>query len=87
MSDSSRDGQMWATRPSATINMDFVLKLPLSAVCRERNLRLEGRFRYRLEHFESRKQARAYIKLMDSPDWQRARASFVVSEPFEIPPP
>jgi len=74
-------------KPGGTMRLDFLLKVPLSAVCKERNVNLEGRFRYRLEYFYSKKDALTYVKLMDSPDWKRASALSAVSESFEISPP
>ncbi len=68
------------------MTLDLVLELPLSAVCKERNIQLEGRFRYRLEYFDSEKQARTYVKKIFSPRWREARARVTLSEPFEIPP-
>ena len=73
-------------KPGGVMTLDLVLELPLSAVCKERNIQLEGRFRHRLEYFESEKQARAYVKKIFSRRWQEARAPVAVSEPFEIPP-
>ena len=74
--------------PSEAINLDRVLKLPPATICKDRNLQLEGRFRFRLDYFRSKKQARTYVKVMSSQDWQRAQAeAAAVSEPFEIPPP
>jgi hypothetical protein len=73
-------------KPSEAISLEFVLTLPHSG-CKERNIQLEGRFRYRLEYFESEKEARTYVKETYSPGHQPARAAVAVSEPFEIPPP
>jgi hypothetical protein len=72
--------------PSGAITLDLVLKVPLSGVCKERNIQLEGGFRFRLDYFESEKQARTYLRKIFSPDWQSAHAAVAVSEPFEIPP-
>jgi len=72
--------------PGGAMTLDLVLELPLSAVCKERNIQLEGRFRYRLEYFDSEKQARTYVKKIFSPRWREARARVTLSEPFEIPP-
>jgi len=73
--------------PGDAITEEFKFKLPMSAVCKNPITKLEGRFRFRLEYFESEKQTRAYVKKLFSPSWKEARAPFVVSEPFEIPPP
>ena len=72
--------------PGGATTLDLVLKLPLFGVCKERNIQLEGKFRYRLEYFESEKQARTYVKKLFSSHWREARAPVAVSEPFEIPP-
>ena len=73
--------------PGEAMTSDLVLKVPLFGVCKERNIQLEGRFRFRLEYFESEKQARTYLKKLFSGRWREARAAAVaLSEPFEIPP-
>ncbi len=61
-------------------------KLPMAGVCKNRIARWEGKFRFRVEYFESEKQVRAYVKKIFSPRWREARARVAVSEPFEIPP-
>ena len=72
--------------PGGAMTLDLVLELPLSGVCKERNIQLEGKFRYRLEYFQSEKQVRTYVKTRFSSRWREARAPVAVSEPFEIPP-
>ncbi len=74
--------------PAGAMTLDLVLDLSLPRVCKERNIQLEGRFRYRVEYFASEKQARAYLKKLFSRHWQEARPplTLAVSEPFEIPP-
>ena len=72
--------------PREAITQEMWVKLPMSVVCRNPIMRLEGRFRFRLEYFESEKQARAYVKKLFSDRWREARAPVAVSEPFEIPP-
>lgn len=73
--------------PHEAITQDLVLTLPLPSICKERNIQLEGRFRFRLEYFSSRKRARAYVQQMFSNDWKLAEAeAAAASEPFEIPP-
>ncbi len=72
--------------PGEAMALDPVLQLPLSSVCKVRSIQLEGRFRFRLEYFESEKQARAYMKKLFSDRWREARAPVAVSEPFKIPP-
>ena len=73
--------------PGEAITWDpSVWKLPMVGVCKNRITRWEGKFRFRLEYFDSEKQARAYVKKLFSLRWQEARAPVAVSEPFEIPP-
>ena len=69
---------------AVTVRLDF--KLPIR-VCRKQMTQFEGSLRIGFEYFETSKEGRAYLKLMDSPDWKLARAPTVFSEPFEIPPP
>ncbi len=73
--------------PGEAMTLDLVLEVPLSGVCKQRNIQLEGRFRFRLEYFESEKQARTYVEKLFSRRWQEAWAPVAVSKPFEIPPP
>ncbi len=70
-----------------SMSFDRALELPLSAVCKMRDFQLEGLFRFRLEYFESEKEARAYMRKLFSPHWKEARAPTAVSETFVIPPP
>ena len=79
--------QLVKLKPSEVINVERVLELPYLGVCKERNVQLEGRFRYRLDYFESEKQARIYLKRVYSRGYQPAHAAVAVSEPFEMPPP
>ena len=72
--------------PGEAITQVLWAKLPMSVVCRNPISRFEGKFRFRLEYFDSQKQARTYVKKIFSPRWQEARARVAVSEPFEIPP-
>ena len=71
---------------SQAMTLDFVLKIPLSGVCKERNIQIGGRFRYRLDYFDNEKQARNYLEILTTQGYQPAHAGVVVSEPFEIPP-
>jgi hypothetical protein len=72
---------------SGVINLDLVLKIPLSRICKERNIQLEGKFQYRLYYFDSEKKAQTYLKnLRSGGDYKPEHAVAVVSEPFEIPP-
>jgi hypothetical protein len=72
--------------PGETADDESWAKLPMSVICRNRIAAWEGRFRFRVEYFDSEKQARAYIEKLFSPRWKEARALAAVSEPFEIPP-
>lgn len=72
--------------PGKVMAFDSILALPLPSICKERNIQLEGKFRFRVEYFESEKQARAYIGKLFSARWKQAHAAAAVSEPFEIPP-
>lgn len=71
--------------PGQEIIFESVLTVPLPSTCKERNLRLEGRFRYRLQYFKSKKEAQIYSSHMFAP--QHKTLSFVVSEAFQFPPP
>ena len=73
--------------PGEAITQKLWWKLPMSVICKNPITRLEGRFRFRLDYFESEKQARAYLKTLFSPRWREARAPVAVSKPFEMPPP
>jgi len=72
--------------PSEAITLDFGLKVPLSGVCKERDVDFDGRFRFRINYFESEKLARTYMKKIFSRGYQSASAALALSEPFEIPP-
>ncbi|MBZ5540141.1 MAG: hypothetical protein LAN61_06425 [Acidobacteriia bacterium] len=72
--------------PSGATTLDFVLKVPLFGVCKEQNIRLEGKFRFRINYFETEEKARAYLKKFFSQSWREAHAAVALSEPFEIPP-
>jgi hypothetical protein len=73
--------------PREAITLYFALKLP-RLDCKGRAIQFEGRFRHRLDYFESEKEARTYAKVMESPAGEEAAPRVVVvSEPFEIPPP
>ena len=61
-------------------------KVPMIGVCKNLIIRWEGKFRFRLEYFESEKQARTYLKNFYSARREEAHAAVAFSEPFEIPP-
>ncbi len=71
--------------PAKTMIENLVLKVPLEGVCKERDIQLEGNFRFRLPYFDSEKNARAYLKKLFSADWQDTRSAVALSEPFKIP--
>ena len=61
-------------------------KLPMSVICRNLITRFEGKFRMRLEYFDSEEQARSYVEKLFSRHWREARATVAFSDPFKIPP-
>jgi len=65
---------------------DLALKVPLEGVCKERDLQIEGKFRFRVDYFESEAQARLYLKKFFSNSSDKPHAAVALSEPFEIPP-
>lgn len=72
--------------PAKPMTENLVLKVPLEGVCKERNIQLEGKFRFRVDYFEGEDQARASLKKFFSKGVQEAHAAVALSEPFEIPP-
>ena len=72
-------------KPNGAITLDLVLNVHQLGVCKERNIQFEGKFRFRLDYFKSEKQARTYLKILDSRGYQPAHAAVAVSEAFEIP--
>ncbi len=72
--------------PGEVISEELWAKLPMSVICRNRIAKWEGRFRFRVEYFETEQQARAYVEKLFSPRWREAHAPVAVSESFEIPP-
>lgn len=73
--------------PDEAMTQERVLKLPLSAVCKERNIHFEGKFRFRVDYFESGNAVETYIEQMSSLGHEPEPPAFAVSEPFEIPSP
>jgi hypothetical protein len=71
--------------PNEAITQVLWDKLPISQICKNPITQFEGKFRFRLEYFDSEKQARTYVKRMFSPRWRETRARVALSEPFEIP--
>jgi len=72
--------------PAKSMIEDLVLKVPLEGVCKERNIQLEGKFRFQVNYFEREEHARAFLKKFFSKDGQEAHKADAVSQAFEIPP-
>jgi hypothetical protein len=72
-------------KPGGSMTQERVLELPLSAVCKRQNIHFEGKFRFRLDYFESGNAVRTYIKKMNSMSHEPPHPAYAVSEPFEIP--
>ena len=81
--DTTPDGVI-RLRSAESLTLEPVLAIPLPSVCRERNPRFEGKFRFRLDYFPSENEARTHEMNFDAPDHPPEHAA--VSEPFEIPP-
>jgi hypothetical protein len=73
--------------PGKELATGYNLRVPPPRSCGMPNLQLEGRFRYRLDYFLSKKKAQKYLLSVYSPGRQPARAHVALSEPFEIPAP
>jgi hypothetical protein len=71
-------------KPKDAIGQELVLTNPIQALCKERNIAIEGRFRFLVNYFVSEKEARTNEKNYFSSGQPPPRT--VVSEPFEIPP-
>lgn len=69
-------------KPASEMTLERVLTIPINAPCKERSIRLEGRFRFSVDYFESEKEAHRYISQFFSP---RQPAEKALSETFEIP--
>jgi hypothetical protein len=72
--------------PAKPMIENLVLRVPLEGVCKERDIQLEGKFRFRVNYFEKEEQARGFLKKFFSKGVQEAHAADALSEPFEIPP-
>jgi hypothetical protein len=74
--------------PAVPVFEETWLKVPLAGTARRMlpDMKLEGQFRYRVDYFESKTQARLYLKRFfeNRHDYPRPAAAF--SGPFEIPP-
>jgi hypothetical protein len=69
--------------PAVPMLEDSVLKIPLEGVCKKRKPQIEGKFRFRLDYFETEAQAGLYLKKFLSN--RGPRPASAVSEPFEVP--
>ena len=72
--------------PAVPMVEERILKVPLSSVCKRRDIQLEGQFRFRVDYFETRAQARLYLEKFFSTGDDKPRPASAFSEPFEIPP-
>ena len=73
-------------KPAVPVVEERELEVPLSSVCKRRDIQLEGQFRYRVDIFESRAQASLYLEKFFSKDADKPHPTSAYSEPFEIPP-
>lgn len=71
--------------PGGSIAQEWTLQPPLPSVCRVRDIHFDGKFRFRVDYFESGKAVKTYIEKMNSPG-SVPPPSFSASESFEIPP-
>jgi hypothetical protein len=72
--------------PAVPMVVERRLKVPLSSICKRRDIELEAQFRYRVDYFESRAEARLYIKKFFAAGNDKPHPASAFSEPFEIPP-
>ncbi len=72
--------------PAVPMVVERTLKVPLGSICKKRDIQLEGQFRYRVDYFESRAEARLYLKKFFSKGDDKPHPASAFSEPFEIPP-
>jgi len=72
--------------PTVPMAEERELEVPLGSVCKRRDIQLEGQFRFRVDYFESRAQARLYLKKFFSKGDDKPHPAAAFSEPFEIPP-
>ena len=67
------------------INQERVLTNPIHALCMERTVQFEGRFRFRMEYFMSEKDATTNEKNFGLSEHPLPAPHVAVSDPFEIP--
>jgi hypothetical protein len=72
--------------PAVPMVVKRTLTVPLTSVCKRRDIQLEGLFRYRVDYFESRAEARLYLEKFFSTGDDKPHPASAFSEPFEIPP-
>lgn len=73
-------------KPAVPMVQELTLKVPLSRICKKRDIELEGQFRIRVDYLESRVQARRYREMFFEDRKDKPRPAPAFSEPFEIPP-
>jgi hypothetical protein len=73
-------------KPAVPMVQELTLKVPLSRICKKRDIKLEGQFRIRVDYLESRVQARRYRGMFFEDRKDKPRPAPAFSEPFEIPP-
>ncbi len=72
-------------KPAKSLIVEERFENPLPSVCKVRNIRFQGKFRFRLDYFLSEKAARRHEENFFSSSQGPNRLA--VSEPFEIPEP
>jgi hypothetical protein len=72
--------------PNQAITHVIWWNIPMRGVCKNFINRWEGQFRFRLEYFDSEKQARAYVRNFYSATREEVHRELAFSEPIEIPP-
>jgi len=71
--------------PGKTVSQDRVLTDPVESPCKDRHVRLEGTFRFRLEYFLSEREAKANESNFDTSGANLPAPRVAVSASFEIP--
>lgn len=72
-------------KPAVSMVENLTLRVPFEGVCKQRNLKIEGKFRFRVDYFETETQAQLYLKNFLSSDRDKPHATIAVSAPFEVP--
>jgi hypothetical protein len=71
--------------PGKTVNQDRVLTDPVRSACREGHIQFKGRFRFKLEYFQSEQEAKANERQFDLSGVSSPAPHVVASDSFEIP--